>query len=373
MHRLRNQAVGIALGGAAIGGLVLSGTASASAAAVPGGGSAGGWVYTSSNATAGNQVDVFARTPDGALIPAGTYSTGGTGTGKSGFSQGSVTLSPDHGTLLVVNAGSDQVPDFAVLPGGILRLRNIAASGGTDPVSVATGGGLAEVLNTGGTASVTGFRATAAGLAPVRGGRQPLSTGASSPEDVAVTPGGGHVVVTEKVSDTIGTFAAGRGGALAPAVTRPSDSPLSFAEVITPSGQILVADDGSAGTSAVSPYRIAPGGALSATQAAVSDGQTAACWIALGRHGDVFADNAGSGTISSYQVSPAGQVRFLRNTSAGNGAAPLDDAVSADGRNLYVFNASLNQLAEFSVGQNAQLTATGTQSLPAGSSGPAAS
>ncbi|HSZ43673.1 MAG TPA: hypothetical protein VK817_27215 [Trebonia sp.] len=116
-----------------------------------------------------------------------------------------------------------------------------------------------------------------------------------------------------------------------------------------------------------------PDGALHATQAAVSDGQTAACWIALGSNGDVFADNAGSGTISSYQVSPAGQVTFLRNTSAGTGAAPLDDAVSADGHDLYVFNASLDQLAEFSVGHDAQLTPIGTQALPAGSSGIAAS
>lgn len=274
----------------------------------------------------------------------------------------------------MVNAGSDQVSDFAVLPGGALRLRDVVSSGGTDPVSVAVSGGLAEVLNVGGTPGVAGFRVTPAGLTPVPGGSQPLSTGASSPEDVAITPGGGHVVVTEKVSDTIDTFAVGHGGTLAPAVSSASDSPLSFAEVITPSGQLLVADDGSAGTSALSPYRITPAGTLAATQAAVSDGQTAACWVALDpRDGDVFVDNAGSGTISSYQVSPSGHVTFLRDTSAGTGAGPLDDAVSSDGRDLYVFNANLDQLAEFSVGPDAQLAATGTQGLPAGSSGVAAS
>ncbi len=61
-------------------------------------------------------------------------------------------------------------------------------------------------------------------------------------------------MVTEKLSDTIDTFVAGRGGTLAAAVTSPSDSPLSFSEVFAPSGQLLGADDGSAGTSAVSPY-----------------------------------------------------------------------------------------------------------------------
>jgi 6-phosphogluconolactonase len=301
----------------------------------------------------------------GTLTLAGTYNTGGTGSTTAGFGQGAVTLSRDHQTLLVVNAGSNQVSDFAVMPGGALRLRNVVASGGTDPISVAISGGLAEVLNAGGTAGVAGFRATPAGLRPIAGGSQPLSATANSPEDVAISPDGSQAVVTEKVSDTIDTFAIGQGGVLAPAVTSPSDSPLSFAEVFTPSGQLLVADDGASDSSAVSPYRIAPDGVLTATQPAVSDCQTAACWISLADDGDVFADNAGSGTIASYQLSPSGQLTFLGNTSAGTGAAPLDDAVSSYGRYLYAVIGNQGQLAEFSVGPDAQLTPVETQALPA--------
>lgn len=373
MNRLKNRALVIALGSATVGGLVLAGAASASAAPLPSGSSAAGYVYTSTNSASGNQVLVFSRNADGTLTPDGAYNTGGTGSTTAGFGQGAVTLSPDGRTLLVVDAGSNQVSDFAVLPGGGLRLRNVAASGGTQPTSVAIRGGLAEVLNSGGAANVTGFLAAPGGLVPIRGGSQPLSAAALSAEDVAISPDFGHVVVAEKVSDTIDTFAVGPGGALRPAVTSPSDSPLSFAEVFTRSGRLLVADDGASGTSAVSPYRIAPNGALSATQAAVPDGQTAACWIALGRNGDAFADNAGSGTISSYTVSPSGRVTFVGNTSAGTGAKPLDNAISSDSRNLYVVDASNHQLAEFSVGANAQLTAIGTQSLPAGTAGVAAS
>ena len=373
MHHLQNRALGIALGGAAVGGLMLAGAPSTLAATSPDRGSVYGWVYTSTNSTAGNQVEVFSRNADGTLTLAGTYNTGGTGTGRNGFSQGLVTLSPDHRTLLVVDAGSNQVSDFVVQPGGALRLRSVVASGGTDPVSVAINGRLVEVLNAGGTASVTGFRATDNGLTPIAGGSQPLSAAASSPVDIAISPRDSRVVVAEKVSDTIDTFAVGRDGALAPAVTSPSDSPLAFAGVFTQSGQLLVADDGANNNSAVSPYRIAPDGTLSATQAAVSDGQTAACWIALDQNGDVFIDNAGSGTVSSYQVSPFGQVTFLRNTSAGTGSKPLDDAVSSDGQNLYVLDGNQDQLAEFSVGPDAELTAVGTQALPAGSAGVAAS
>ena len=374
MHRLKNRALGIALGGAAAGGLVLTGAASASAATLTNGGSVLGYVYTSTNSISGNQVQVFSRDADGTFTLAGTYNTRGSGTGGSGFSQGAVTLSPNKGTLLVVDAGSSQVSDFAVLPSGALKLRNVTASGGIRPTSVAiNGSGIAEVLNAGGTANVTGFRATENGLVPITGGSQPLSAAASSPEDVAISPDDSHVVVTEKNSNTIDTFALSSKGALAPAVTSPSDSSLAFAGVFTPSGQLLVADDGANGTSAVSSYLIGSGGILTSTQAAVSDGQTAACWIATGQNGTVFVDNAGSGTISSYQVSPSGQVTFLRNTSAGSGAKPLDDAVSSDGSALYALDANNNQLAEFSVGTNAQLTAIGTQALPAGSAGVAAS
>ncbi|HEX6521104.1 MAG TPA: beta-propeller fold lactonase family protein [Streptosporangiaceae bacterium] len=373
MHRPKNRALGIALGSAAAGGLVLAGAASASAAPLANSGSALGYVYTSSNSTSGNQVQVFSRNADGTLTAAGTYNTGGTGTGASGFSQGAVTLSPDKGTLLVVDAGSNQVSDFAVLPSGVLKLRNVTASGGILPTSVAIHDGIAEVLNAGGTANVTGFRATENGLVPIARSSQPLSAAASSPEDVAISPDDSHVVVTEKNSNTIDTFALSSKGALAPAVTSPSDSPLAFAEVFTPSGQLLVADDGANGTSAVSSYQVGSSGTLSATQAAVSDGQSATCWIATGQNGNTFVDNAGSGTISSYQVSPSGRVTFLGNTSAGTGAKPLDNAVSSDGRDLYVLDSNNHQLAEFSVGANAQLTTVGTQALPAGSAGVAAS
>jgi 6-phosphogluconolactonase len=143
--------------------------------------------------------------------------------------------------------------------------------------------------------------------------------------------------------------------------------------VFTPAGQLLVADDGAADASAVSPYRIAPDGILRATQAAVPDGQTAACWISRAWNGDVFVDNAGSGTVAAYQATPAGQLTFLRNTSVGTGAVPLDNAVTSDGRDLYVLNRGDSALAEFSVGRDAQLTAVGTQALPTGAAGVAAS
>jgi Lactonase, 7-bladed beta-propeller len=50
-----------------------------------------------------------------------------------------------------------------------------------------------------------------------------------------------------------------------------------------------------------------------------------------------------------------------------------DNAVSSDGRALYVLNRSADELAEFSVGADTHLTAVGTQAVPAGPAGVAAS
>jgi 6-phosphogluconolactonase len=375
MNPIRTRALTMALGAATLGvvGLGASGTASATTAnfSFPGFGQKA--VYVSTNSTTANAVEAFAAQGNGSLVQIGTYPTGGTGNGSSGFSQGSVTLDQQTGSLFVVNAGSGQVSDFAVQPNGGLVLRDTVASGGTEPISVASVGNLVEVLNAAGTPNVTGFVATPAGLSPIAGGSQPLSAAASGPEDVVISPDRGYVVVTEKVSDSIDTFAIGANWSLSPAVTSPSDTPLAFAAVFTRFGQLLVADDGANGTSATSSYRVNSDGTLTSTQPSLPDAQTAACWISLDRNGDFFVSNAGSATMGSYELLPDGRLAFLGNTSAGSGAHPLDSAVSSDGHDLYVLDGNLNQISVFAVGQDAQLTAVGAQAVPAGSAGVAAS
>src|SRR6266508_1234837 len=63
-----------------------------SALAAPGG---AGAVYTLTNSPFGNAVAVFDRAGDGSLAAAGTYATGGSGTGAGLGSQGAVVLSAD--------------------------------------------------------------------------------------------------------------------------------------------------------------------------------------------------------------------------------------------------------------------------------------
>src|SRR4051794_14131223 len=115
---------------------------------------AAGHVYTESNSASGNSLLVFDRAGDGNLTPAGSVSTGGTGTGAGLGSQGAVTRSGK--LLFAVNASSNDLSVFR-LHRGTPRLLDRAPSGGTDPISVAVSGRLVYVLNNGGGGNVSGF------------------------------------------------------------------------------------------------------------------------------------------------------------------------------------------------------------------------
>ena len=153
------------------------------ASAHPGDGAAGA-VYTQSNDAAGNSILAFDRSADGALAPAGSYATGGLGTGAGLGSQGAVVLDDD--LLLAVNAGSDQVSVFRVGERG-LRLADVEPSGGDQPISVTVQDGLVYVLNAGGTGNVSGFRLSE------RGNLRPLDGFDEAPEHGRVRTGPGRV------------------------------------------------------------------------------------------------------------------------------------------------------------------------------------
>ena len=236
---------------------------------------------------------------------------------------------------------------------------------------MAVDGALVEVLNLGGTANVTGFALTPAGLVPIPQGSQPLSAGALGAEDVVISPDGSHVVVTEKTSNTIDSFVVHGSGRLAPVVTSPSNGPAAFASVFTPGGQLLVADAGGAGTSALSSYRVHANGAV-ASGPVLPNGQSAACWITQGANGQVFVANAGSSSISTYRVLPNGTIGFFGNYGTGLNSKPLDLATSTSGRYLYELDGVNNVISTFAVRGNGALTPLAQQSIPTSAAGLAA-
>ena len=76
-----------------------------------------GAVFVMNNSASRNQIIAFTRAADGSLQRAGTFATGGRGSGGVTDpleSQGSLTLSQDRSLLFAVNAGSGELSVFRV-------------------------------------------------------------------------------------------------------------------------------------------------------------------------------------------------------------------------------------------------------------------
>ena len=143
-----------------------------------------GAIFALTNATAGNSVVVYARDEDGSLSPAGTYASGGNGTGAGLGSQGAVIVGEDHRFLFAVNAGSNSISSFRIRR-GTLQLLDTVPSGGIMPTSLAVRGGLLYVLNAGVPNNVVGFRVSPRGhLTQIAGSARPLSGASTSPAQV---------------------------------------------------------------------------------------------------------------------------------------------------------------------------------------------
>src|SRR5207244_8432657 len=114
-------------------------------------------VYTITNAASGNEVLAFQRSANGSLTPAGSFATGGTGTGAGLGSGHSLVVSDDGQELVVVNAGSSTISAFKVEQDGLRLIGGPVASGGTRPTSLTLHDDLVYVMNAGSN-SIAGFR-----------------------------------------------------------------------------------------------------------------------------------------------------------------------------------------------------------------------
>jgi 6-phosphogluconolactonase len=332
-HLVIRPAAGMAAGAALLG-LAALGTLPALAAGAP-----TTVVYTMRDAGAaqgGNAVLAF-RSDGAALTPMGSFPTGGDGSGAGLGSQGGLALTDGGRRLLAVNAGSNTVSAFDVRSDGSLGLLGSAWSGGTDPISVTARGSRVEVLNAG-SLNVAGLMLRGDHIIALSspGTSAPLSSGASSPEQVSFNPGGTSLIVAEKGSGTLDTFAVEQDGQLGSAVSTPSTGAAPYGFGFDRWGHLVVSD---AGPSAVTTYDLESNGGLGAISF-LADGQAAACWLVVGPDGDhAYTANAGSGTISSYLVSGSGQLSLVAAVATSPGGHPLDLAIA--GGSLFINNASM--------------------------------
>jgi 6-phosphogluconolactonase (cycloisomerase 2 family) len=329
-------------------------------------------IYTMSNAPSGNAVLAF-RQQGEALVPAGTFPTEGKGTGGMLGNQGALVLSDDGETLLVVNPGSDDISVFQV-DGRRLRMVDRVSSGGTRPISITTHEDWVYVLNAGGSGNITGFELTGQDkLKPIPGSTRPLSGSATAPAQIEFTPSGDTLVVTEKATQIIDTYAVDEDGVATGPVSQPSSGVTPFGFSFTRRGVLVVSEafGGAPNASAVSSYAI-KNGALALLSGSVPTFQSAACWIVITRNGKfAYASNTGSNNISSYKVRRDGTLTLQESVATPTDAAPIDMALSRNSQFLYVLNATSNSIQVFRVNRgNGRLAGgAGTSGLPVGANG----
>jgi len=339
-----------------------------------------GAVYTMNNASEGNAVLVYRRDPNGTLSPSASYPTGGFGTGVGLGNQGGVILSDDDRWLFAVNAGSDELSMFEVKKDG-LKLVQTVKSGGVGPVSVTSSDDLVYVLNAGND-SIAGFRVTHKGkLEPIPQSFRPLSGSGTAPAQIEFSPSGRDLVITEKATNKLVVYEVDRDGL-------PEDTP----EIINSVGQtpfgfsfgkhrnlfVSEAAGGAPNASSVSSYRLTRDGGLDLVDSAVPTGLTAACWIVVtpnGRH--LYTTVAGSSAISGYKIDRSGDLTLLNadgiTASTGPGSAPIDMAISDNGRFLYALSTSNQTVSEFRIQPDGSLVPIGTlNGIPEAANGLAA-
>ena len=344
-------------------------------------------LYTASNNPAGNTVIVYSRNANGTITQTGSVSTGGTGVAMEppfGFpivdSSGSLNLTPDGRLLFVVNAGDNSISSFRITSSGPQLVSHVP-SGGILPISLTSHGNELYTVNEE-SSNIAGWWFSPSGqLTPIPGSTQSLST--AFPTTVAAqigfSPDGSQLVVTERglpaPNGVIDTFGVNWHGVAGPAVGHlaPTPNPFGFAFdgpknllvsdagfVETPSGS--AANPGGSPPNPVDPaqffgstdsFSLHPSGTL-VFKGSFPSGGRAACWVVISKDGRyAFVTNtlggpagsaAGATTgnlgVSTYSISPHGRLTLVAQTNAGPGF-PGDEAISSDGRYLYVLDPSI--------------------------------
>jgi 6-phosphogluconolactonase len=316
-----------------------------------------GAVYVQTNA-APNEVIAFRRANDGSLDLIGSVATGGEGDGTPHLtSQGSVTLTGDGQYLLVANGASDDLSVFSVAADGSIELRERVHTGST-PRSVDESNGLVVVLNTG-EPGLASFRVHAEGIERVEGGDQALDASHADPAQVAFSPDGSMVVITQRGTDSIVAYEVTPDGTFGASSEIASEGPTPYGFAFTSGGTLIVTEAFGAekGAAAASSYAIEDGSlevrSTSVGSTSVGNGRSEICWaVVTPDNRFAFTTNFADGAVSRYAIAADGSLS-LEDATAGisvDGMPGLrDEALSIDGRFLYAIDADGGRIYGWSV------------------------
>jgi len=218
----------------------------------------------------------------------------------------------------------------------------VVSSGGSVPKSVSEREGLVYVLNAG-DQSLVGLRLTKDELVEVRGSRRELGSD-TDPAQVAFSPDGRKVVVTDRGANAILVYPVGADGLLGEPRATPSAGPTPYGFTFARDNTLVVTEAFGAakGKAAVSSYRLNGAGAELITSS-VGNGRSEICWAVASADGAyVFATNFADGAVSRYGVSDTGEL-VLEDAEAAvtsDGVPGLrDEGLTDDGEFLYAIDA----------------------------------
>ncbi len=322
--------------------------------------SRGGRVFVMNNESSGNVIVMMDRSADGILTRSAEFSTGGQGSGPGPGplpleSQDSLISARGGRFLLAVNAGSNTISALKVTDDG-LQLTDVASSGGIFPDAIAYHDGLVYTVNLGsnpskgappGQPTMTGFFLTEEGkLAPIPGSTRNIGSVGSSPADVVFSQDGRFMAVTHRITNSIEVFPVRPDGLMGNSVVTASNNMDPFGMEFTHDGVLIVTEGvdqaprvPKPNASSTSSYRLHEDGSLETISAAVPTFQTAACWVRFSKNQKfAYVVNSGSGTVSTYSISDQGAITLAIEVAgnAGPRTAAIDEAITPDGRYLYL-------------------------------------
>ncbi|MEM1043218.1 MAG: beta-propeller fold lactonase family protein [Bacteroidota bacterium] len=317
-----------------------------------------GAVFTMSDAADGNVLYGYLRDRQGRLSLAGTFPTGGAGSGDGlNGTSNPIALALGNRYVYAVNGGSDEISAFRINPGQrTLDFVGNIASGGPRPISITVYERLVYVINAGRSGepgNVKGFRIGEDGsLAAIAGSTQPLNPGAGSPSQIDFSPDGSYLVITDKPTNTITTYPVDVNGAAGARQVYPANGLTTFGFDFDFRNRLIVSEafEGAADASAASSYLFTEGGAPVSITASERTNETAACWIeTFGPF--AYATNTGSGSVTGFFVRPGGELVRLNDDGitvrTGEGSMPLDMDIALN--YLFVHSAGTNRISVYDI------------------------
>jgi 6-phosphogluconolactonase (cycloisomerase 2 family) len=267
--------------------------------------------------------------------------------------------------LFAINSGSGTVSSFQLF-GGLPVLVDQEPTGGSEPVAVAEHNGIIYVLNAGGNGAVVAFRTDNLGhLHEISNSLVHLTATHSGGSSISVSPDGTTLAVIEKVPNNIDTFPIHPDGTLGSVVINHSVTPGVFAAVFTPNGKLIVSEDQPNGTdvSSISSYTINADGTITAITQSLQTFGDGNCWNAITPNGKyVYVDNSATATVAGFSIGSNGTLTPIAGTILSSnpaGTINLDIAVSSDGKFVYTINSGTGSVSIYSINGDGTLNSLG--------------